>query len=180
MRYWQTVTDRSQPLAWVWDDDADAAALTISNRLTGAVTSQAVWRATGAERGSCLVPAPPQADEALIVATLVQTSQGTAISRASAELAFVPGVLSQGSGSAVAAPPVTIRTKASSEWKRVRSPRLSSFDAKWWHATGPSGYEVIWKVPTGPHRVERAFEDVGAVDETVLKFGTTGLLLSFK
>jgi len=70
-----------------------------------------------------------------------------------------------------------VRTKDDRAWSRVEAPRLSAFDAWWWNVDGPSGYDVLWVEPPGPHRVVRAFEGVGVVDEVVLKFGMTGLSL---
>ena len=169
MRLWETVTDRLRPLAWSWEDGADKAVLTFSNRLTQAVSSVTVPRTAGALRGSCDHPVAETTDEAFVVATLVQTAGGVEIARETAELAYVPGV----SGGAVASP-MTVRTKAERDWWRVRRPRLAAFDARWWDRSGPSGYDVLWAEPPGPHAVVRAFEGVGVVDEVVLKFGMPG------
>ena len=171
MRQWETVTDHSRPLAWSWEAGADKAVLTFSNRLTQAVSSVMVPRTAGALRGSCDHPVAETTDEALVVATLVQTAGGVEIARETAELAYVPGV----AGGAI-----TVRTKASREWMRVREPRLAGYDARWWNVPGPSGYEVVWAVPAGPHRIVREFEDAGIVDEAVLKFGLLGLVVLFR
>jgi len=171
LRLWETVTDRAGPLSWAWEPNADSARLTFSNRLTQVVSSANVLRTAGATRGNCPHPVPPSAEEALVVATLVQSADGIEISRETAELAYVPGA----AGCAM-----TVRTKADREWRRVRSPRLSAFDARWWNAAGPSGYEVLWTVPAGPHRVVREFEGAGVVDEVVLWFGTLGFLIMLR
>ena len=172
LRLWETVTDRSRPLAWSWEAGADKAVLTFSNRLTQAVSSVTVPRTAGALRGSCDHPVAETTDEGLVVATLVQTTGGVEIARETAELAYVPGV----SGGAVASP-MTVRTKAERDWWRVRRPRLAAFDARWWDRSGPSGYDVLWAEPPGPHAVVRAFEGVGVVDEVMLKFGMPGFWL---
>ena len=172
LRLWETVADRARPLSWSWEAGADAAALTFSNQLTRAVWSVTVPRTSGALRGECPHPVPETTDEALVAATLVQTADGVEVARETAELAYVPGV----SEDAVASP-MTVRTKANRDWWCVRRPRLAAFDARWWDRSGPSGYEVLWGGPPGPHAVERAFEDVGVVDEVTLKFGVSGFWL---
>lgn len=172
LRLWETVTDRARPLAWSWEPTAEAASLTFSNRLTGAVASVDVVRTNGARRGECRHPVAETTDEALVVATLVQTAGGVEVARETAEIAYVPGV----SGGAVASP-MTVRTKAERDWLRVRSPRLAAFDARWWGRSGPSGYDVLWTEPPGSHAVVRTFEGVGVVDEVMLKFGMLGFWL---
>lgn len=175
LRLWETVADRARPLSWSWEAGADAATLTFSNRLTRAVRSVTVPRTSGALRGECPHPVPEMTDEALVAATLVQTADGVEIARETAELAYVPGV----SAGPVAAP-ITVHTKAARDWGHVQRPSLAAFDARWWNATGPSGYEVLWAEPPGPHTVTRAFEGVGVVDEIVLKFGLPGFWLIYR
>ena len=172
LRLWETVTDRSRPLAWSWEAGADKAVLTFSNRLTQAVSSVMVPRTAGALRGAYDHPIAETTDEGLVVATLVQTARGVEVARETAEIAYVPGV----SGGAVASP-MTVRTKAERDWLRVRSPRLAAFDARWWGRSGPSGYDVLWTEPPGSHEVVRTFEGVGVVDEVMLKFGMPGFWL---
>lgn len=171
LRQWETVTDRLRPLEWSWEGCADEAVLTFSNRLTRTVKSVAVAREAGASRGACDHPVASVTDEALVVAILVQTAGGVEIARETAELAYLPGA----AGGAI-----TVRTKADREWRRVRVPRLAAYDAGWWHVTGPSGYEVLWAEPIGPHRVVREFEGLGVMDEAVLKFGMPGCLMMFR
>jgi len=168
LRLWETVTDRSASLSWSWMDTADTARLSFSNRLTRAVSTLSVNRVPGEVRGTCPHPVPPETGEALVVATLIQYAGGAEVSRDAAELAYVPGASGR---------PLTVRTKAARDWWRVPHPRLSAFDARWWDVSGPSGYEVLWARPSGAHRVERAFEGVGVVDETVLWFGSSGFWL---
>lgn len=167
LRLWETVTERANPLAWTWEDGADEAELTFSNRLTRTVSSVTVAREPNATRGSCPHPAVPADDEALVIATLVQKAGGIEVAREMSELAYVPGA-----GGAI-----TVRPKAGREWTRVRKPRVAAYDARWWEVAGPSGYEVIWAVPSGEHAVVREFEGAGVVDEAVLTFGIPGFLL---
>ena len=166
LRMWETVTDRSRPLAWSWADGADTAMLTFSNRLTRAVESVVVSRDAGALRGECGQIMVVTTEEALVVATLVQTAEDVEIARETAGLAYTPGA---------AGHPITVRTKESREWVCVSSPRIAGFDAQWWNVAGPSGYDVIWSKPPGWHLVRREFE--GVVDEIMLKFGLVGMVL---
>lgn len=179
VRLWETVTDRSCDLSWPWEAAADEARLTFSNCLTHAVSSEIVAREPGGMRGSCPHPVSPAAEEALVAATVSQLSGGVEIARETAELAYVPGVGVEGHDGegVVVTSAITVRAKADSEWGRVRQPRLAAYDAKWWDVTGPSGYEVLWAEPAGPHDVVREFAGVGIVDETVLRFGMPGLLM---
>jgi len=168
LRMWETVMDRTSSLSWPWEDRADAASLTFSNRLTHAVSSVVVEREAGARRGTCPQPALPAAEEGLVVATLVQTAGGVEVARATACLAYVQGAAAQ---------PITVRTKAGRDWWRVGSPQIAAFDARWWNMAGPSGHDVLWAVPPGWHRVVvRELEDVGVVDEPVLRFGDPGCM----
>jgi len=127
LRRWETVTDRSRPLSWPWEADSESATLTFSNRLTQSVSSLTVVREPGALRGSCPHPVPASADDALVAATLEQWAGGVAISRETAELAYVSGA----SGRAI-----TVRTKADRNWYRVERPCVAAFDAGWWNVAG--------------------------------------------
>lgn len=178
LRFWQTVADRSTPLAWSWEPNADAATLTFSNCLTRTVSSVAVVRTQGAMRGECPHPVPPTADEALVVATLVQTSGGAEIVRETATLAYVPGTMAPTRG-CVSTKPITVRAEDTPEWKRVTRPRLSAFDATWWGLAGASGHEVLWSDAPGYRRVTRTFGEL-TVAEAILRFGVPGLMLFAK
>lgn len=171
LRLWETVTDRTRPLSWPWEAESDSATLTFSNRLTRTVSIVTVPRGAGEWRGSCAHPVSAETDEALVVATLVQTADGVEVARDAAELAYVPGS---------AGGTLTVRTKADPNWYRVRSPRLAAFDASWWNVEGPTGYDLLWIVPSGPRLVQREFEGVGVVDEVLLRFGISGCLLLLK
>ena len=131
MRLWMTVGDRSAPLSWIWDESADAASLVLSNRITGAVSEFDVARGEGDTHGSC--PQPAQISEALVDVTLVQSVNGSEVSRQSATLAYVDGA---GGG------PITVRAKTYGEWCRVRSPRVFAFDPAWSGGAGESGYDI--------------------------------------
>ena len=58
MRLWETVADRTAPLAWPWTGAAESAEISFSNRLDGAVSSVRVARVAGETRGSCALPFP--------------------------------------------------------------------------------------------------------------------------
>ena len=136
MRLWQTVTDRSAPLAWPWAEGADTATLSFSNRVTRVVSTVMVSREGTGMRGSCAQPAP-QTGEAIIDVTLIQTGDGGAeVSRESATLAYVSGVRGG---------PITVRANPGTrEWERVRNPRVFAFDPAWRGETGESGYDIAW------------------------------------
>lgn len=158
LRHWEMVRDRSVPITWSWESDADMAELVFSNRLTQTMSTTVVARVGQAMRGDCPHPIGSEAAEGLVVATLIQTSNGVAVVSERAELAYV-------------ARPITVRSKALREWRRVETPCLAGFDARWWNVPGASGHDVIWSEPPGVHRVERVFANVGVVDEAMLKFG---------
>jgi len=177
LRLWETVTDRSQPLNWPWADGADTAVVTFSSRLSRAVSSVTVRRTSGDRRGSCAHPVPATAEEGLVVARLVQFGDGVEIARDTAELAYVPGLVSHGEAGGVVTRPISVLSKASRSWWVVSRPRMAGFDARWWNLEGPSGYEVIWAKSTGPHRVTRVFQGHGTVDAIVLRFVLPGFFL---
>ena len=131
MRLWQTVADRSAPLAWPWADGADSATLVFSNRVTHAVSSVVVPRGVDAPRGSCGQPAP-QAGEAVVDVALVQTAGGGEVAREAATLAYVSGA---GGG------PITVRARGTREWDRVLEPRVYALDPA---GQGDSGYDIAW------------------------------------
>jgi len=158
LRHWETVRDRLAPITWPWVDGADAAELMFSNRLTQAVSTAVVARAGQVMRGDCPHPIGSETAEGLFVVTLIQTSNGIAVTSERAELAYVSR-------------PITVRSKVLSDWYKVENPCLAGFDARWWHVVGTSGYDVMWAMPPGNHRIERAFENVGIVDAVDLMFG---------
>ena len=139
MRLWQTVVDRSAPLAWPWEDGADSATLVFSNRLTQAVTVVAVPRGEGETRGVCNRPVAQEGD-ILFDVTLVQSGGGTELARESASLAYVACA---GGG------PITVRAKGTDDWRRVRAARVTAFDPAWREQEGDSGYDVSWPVDIG-------------------------------
>ena len=131
MRLWETVHDRSAPLAWPWEDAADSATLVFSNRLTSAVETVDVARGPKEMRGSCVQPL--QDRETIVDVSLVQKAGGAEVSRETATLAYVDGA---GGG------PITVRARAYGEWRRVRSPRVFAFDPAWSGGAGESGYDI--------------------------------------
>ena len=134
LRLWQTVQDRAAPLAWPWEEGADAAALTFSNRVTHAVSSVTVSRMPGDTRGSCAQPVPLGREDVVDV-TLTQTAGGRAIACESATLAYVSGA---GGG------PITVRVKGTRDWKRFLEARVFAVDPAWLGEVGESGYDIAW------------------------------------
>ena len=132
LRLWQTVQDRAAPLAWPWEEGADAATLMFSNRVTHGVSSVTVPRAPGETRGSCAQPVP-SAREAVVDATLTQTSGGREVACESTALAYVSGA---GGG------PITVRVKDTRDWKRFLEARVFAVDPAWLGEVGDSGYDI--------------------------------------
>ncbi len=135
LRLWETVADRSLPLEWPWEDGADSATVSFSNRLTRACSTMTVVRAAGATRGSCASPVTQPGGETLVDATLVQTAGGVEVARETSTLAYVAGA---GGG------PITVRATGTREWKRLLEPRVYAFDPAWLGETGESGYAIAW------------------------------------
>lgn len=133
MRLWETVADRTAPLAWPWTGAAESAEISFSNRLDGAVSSVRVARAAGETRGSCALPFP-QAREALVDVLIVQTAAGGAeTARWPATFAYVDGA---GGG------PIKVRAKGTRGWLAVPVPRVYAVDPAWSGIPGPSGYDI--------------------------------------
>ena len=143
LRLWQTVQDRAAPLAWSWEEAADAATLTFSNRVTHVVSSDTVSRAPGEARGSCAQPVPP-AREDVVDVTLTQTAGGRAVACESATLAYVSGA---GGG------PITVRVKGTREWNRFLEARVFAVDPVWLGEVGDSGYDIAEPEYTGTRLV---------------------------
>lgn len=113
LRLWQTVHDRSAPLEWSWEDGATSAELVFSNRVSHAVARVKVERAGDAARGSSPQNLVSGDEETVVDVTLVQNAASSV--KAEATLAYIPGA---GGG------PITVRTKATREWLRVKKPRV--------------------------------------------------------
>lgn len=132
-RLWQTVADRSAPLAWPWHDGAAAAIVSFSNRLDGAFCRVAVAREEAAPRGACTSPVA-SAGEALVDMELLQTSEaGAVVSRETATVAYVPGA---GGG------PIAVRAKGAASWRTVPKPSVFACDPAWRGLAGISGYFI--------------------------------------
>ena len=142
MRLWETVADRTQPLEWSWEDGADSATLSFSNRLTKACSTVTVDRAGGATRGSCANLVVQAGVEALVDVTLVQKAGGVAVAQESAVLAYVAGA---GGG------PITVRALAAQdrELARLQEPRVYAVDPAWLGEAGESGYDIAWPMYVG-------------------------------
>lgn len=171
LRYWETVTDRSAPLRWSWEDKADSARLTFCNRLTENSSSVVVERQPGASCGSGSQPSWASVDVAYVDVSLVQLSAGVEIAQQTAVLAYVPGA---------AGCPLTVRTEQDRDWCRVVRPQLAGFDADWWNVPGPSGYEIFKLPADGQRRFVREFVGAGVVDEVVLVCGKPCFWMSLR
>ena len=137
MRLWETVADRSRPIEWPWEEAADSATVSFSNRLTEACSTVTVARAAGTTRGSCDSPVTQPGVETLVDVTLVQEAGGVAVAQESAVLAYVSGA---GGG------PITVRALAAPERELVRlqAPRVYAYDPAWLGEVGESGYDIAW------------------------------------
>ena len=143
MRLWQTVHDRAAPLEWSWEEGADSATLTFSNRVSRTTSMVEVARGTvGADhraaRGSLGALGDRAGGETLIDVTLVQKAGANEVARETATLAYVAGA---GGG------PITVRTAMQArerELVKVQEPRVYAFDPAWLGETGDSGYAVAW------------------------------------
>ena len=139
MRLWETVADRSRPLEWPWEEAADSATLSFSNRLTRACSTVTITRAGGETRGSCASPVAQPDVEALVDVTLVQKAGGVAVAQESAVLAYIAGA---GGG------PITVRAMRppEREFARLQEPRVYAVDPVWWGELGESGYDIAWPI----------------------------------
>ena len=134
-RYWQTVFHPEEPLAWDWDDGADSATVTFSNRVTQTVSSVIVSREGASSMGSVEFP-PAGADEDFFAVDLVQRRESDEVSRQGADVVRVQGA----DGT-----PIRVRTKSSRDWSRLKAPRLSAYDPAWaYDETEFPGYAVHW------------------------------------
>ena len=134
MRLWETVADRTTPLSWPWEGEADGATLAFSNRLTRAVDVISVGRNPGDVRGSCVQPVTQPGVEALVDVLLVQTNGSKVVACESATLAYFSGA---GGG------PITVRANPGTRaWEKVSQPRVYAFDPAWQGLDGESGYDV--------------------------------------
>ena len=138
MRLWQTVHDRAAPLEWSWEEGADSATLTFSNRVTRLAWSHSLPRKPGEMRGNYDQPSPVEG-EAVIDMVLEQLAGANVVARESATLAYVAGA---GGG------PITVRGamgKPERELVKVPEPRVYAFDPAWLGEAGDSGYAVAWR-----------------------------------
>ena len=147
LRLWQTVHDRSAPIAWPWADGAESATLVFSNRVTRVVSSAAVLRGAGETHGHQAHPPVAAGREALFDVTLEQTGGGRTIAREAATLAYVSGA---GGG------PIAVRVRGTREWEAYSRPRVHAIDPAWWGESGDSGYDVAPPTcPLGTHMIFR-------------------------
>ena len=146
LRLWQTVHDRSAPIAWPWADGAEAATLVFSNRVTHVVSSGTVLRGTEETHGHHAHPPVAAGREAIFDVTLEQTGGGRTIVREVATLAYVSGA---GGG------PIAVRVRDSREWEVFSRPRVHAIDPAWWGESGDSGYGVAPPTCSGMYMIFR-------------------------
>ena len=193
-RVWQTVMAPTSPLAWPWEAGADSARLTLSNRMTRAVTTQVVAKSGDELYGSYAMPPPAAGEEAFYFVELVLFSDAAEVARHSADIAYVNGVAGR---------PVAVKPRGSKDWRRFPGPRLSSYDAAWSNATataastvlavtdvggavssietpGSSGYVVLASPKTGECRFDLGFDDSSAVWTASLIYGGGGIQIIFR
>ena len=142
VRLWQTVHDRVTPLEWSWEEGADSATLTFSNRVSRTVWYDSVSRESGATRGSCVQPVPTEGETVVDVA-LVQKAGANEVARETATLAYVAGA---GGG------PITVRAAMGTperELAKLQTPRVYAFDPAWLGESGDSGYDIAWPLYIG-------------------------------
>ncbi len=150
MRLWQTVHDRAAPLEWSWEEGADSATLTFSNRMLRTTSTVEVARGTvGADhravRGSlgALGDRARPGGETLVDVTLVQSGGGREVARETATLAYVAGVGGE---------PITVRAAMDTperELAKLQTPRVYAFDPAWLGESGDSGYDIAWPLYIG-------------------------------
>ena len=145
-RLWQTVHDRSVPIAWPWADGAESATVVFSNRVSHVVSSDTVLRGTEETHGHHAHPPVAAGREAIFDVTLEQMGGGRAIAREVATLAYVSGA---GGG------PITVRVRDSREWEVFSKPRVHAVDPVWWGESGDSGYDVALPTYPGMHMIFR-------------------------
>ena len=134
LRLWQTVYDRTVPLAWPWEEGAESATLVFSNRVTHVVSSVTVSRTANEPRGECSPPVG-SSGEAIVDVTLKQMAGAREIVCESASLAYVSGA---GGG------PITVRVSSTRDWRRFAEPRIFAFDPVGLEQSGDSGYDIAW------------------------------------
>ena len=150
VRLWQTVHDRVTPLEWSWEEGADSATLTFSNRMLRTTSTVEVARGTiGADhravRGSlgALGDRALPGGETLVDVTLVQSGGGREVARETATLAYVAGVGGE---------PITVRAAMDTperELAKLQTPRVYAFDPAWLGESGDSGYDIAWPLYIG-------------------------------
>ncbi len=187
LRIWQTAMHPTDPLSWPWEKGADSATVSLSNRLTGAVSQYAVEKSGDELRGVCPLPALAVGAEAFYAATLTLLSGGSEVARYAADIAYVNGVAGRA---------FDVQDSAGRGWGRVRGARLSTYDAAWLDETtnavsvtiatdggageslpGTSGYLVLKSEEPGEVRFDLGFDDDPDVWTAFLRFCAPGFML---
>ena len=187
IRIWQTAMHPSDPLSWPWEGGADSAVVSLSNRMTGAVSSTTVEKSGDELRGACPLPVLAAGMEAFYAATLTLFAGGSEVASYSADVACVNGVAGR---------PSVVQDGAARAWRRVSKPRLAAYDAAWLDETtnalsstlsanggaaetlpGTSGYLVLKSEVLGDVRFDLGFDDDPDVWTAFLRFCAPGYVL---
>lgn len=186
LRIWQTAMHPTDPLLWPWENGADSAIVTLSNRLTGAVSQYAVEK-SGDEMYGEVVPPQTPGVEAFYSAELALFSGSFEVARHAADIAYVNGVAGQA---------FDVQDSAGRGWSRVRGARLSTYDAAWLEETanavsatiaadggaggtlpGTSGYLVLNSEVPCDVRFDLGFDEDPDVWTALLRFCAPGFML---
>lgn len=186
LRIWQTAMHPTDPLSWPWEKGADSATVTLSNRLTGAVSQYAVEK-SGDEMDGGFVPPQTLGVEAFFAAELVLFSGSSEVARYAADVAYVNGVAGRA---------FDVQHSEDRGWSRVRGAKLSTYDAAWLEETtnavsatlaantgaaetlpGTSGYLVLKSEEPGEVRFDLGFDDDPDVWTALLRFVASGFML---
>lgn len=187
LRIWQTAMHPDDPLSWPWEKGADSATVSLSNRLTGAVSQYAVEKSGDELRGVCPLPALAVGAEAFYAATLTLFAGGSEVARYAADIAYVNGVAGRA---------FDVQDSAGRGWGRVRGARLSTYDAAWLDETtnavsvtiatdggageslpGTSGYLVLKSAEPGEVRFDLGFDEDPDIWMAILRFCAPGFML---
>ena len=194
-RTWQVSYAPSEPIVWVWPDEATAATLTVTSYVgRTSVSTHAITRESGAETGSWSLP----------------NGSGERLYDLALEIVGGEKVLENLYGRVVVLPEtIDVTPTNSMAWATVseRSPRPVAYDAAWTTngtatsaaltlamvggtpvqvpLSGVSGYEPLNLTPrlgkvAGPFTAELAFDDDDALYAAQLLRTIPGIVLSIR
>lgn len=127
VRAWEVLADPNEGVRWLWADDATAATLTVSNVLTGAVSSSDYNRGAGHQGEATL---PVSAGLSLVELTLTQKNGQAVFSTSTARLR---------TGASVAD---IYADKTEKGYQRMRTDRIFAWSADWTTASGDISVET--------------------------------------